>query len=227
MMEKSFSTHLEIAERKAAIIREYARWAPTYNRLFHEGDPNNYSAAEMVATIAAESKADKKINRILDLATGTGAVLKTLSPVFKNASLTGLDISEPMMQQARDAGLDGQLLLCDIEAMRWPVIDKSVDLVTCAGALSMVKDLDHVLKETDRTLKQDGVAVMSFLINTIQAKGIWMYAAGQFPTIKRTPAMMEEAVRNAGFTPLKPIQDFIGYSGPQFQETHGVIAFTR
>lgn len=215
-----------LSKEATAIAVMYASWAPTYHRLVEGTDIYKYTAAHEVAGAVKKIRTGDDVTNILDLATGTGAVVEQLRSNFKNAAALGLDISEAMMEKSRFSGIRLNTALCDIERMQWPVADKSVDVITCAGALSMIFNLDHVLEETHRTLKDGGHAVMSFHISTFQNKGN-LNAYQGFKTFKRTTNEMEDMVEKAGFTLALPTHTFEGYSGTHFKETHGLIAFTR
>lgn len=216
-----------LSDEARAIAMMYASWAPTYDRMLEGVDINRYEAADVVARTAIELTGSGDVPNILDLATGTGAVLRQLRTSFRHAAMTGLDISDRMMEKARMSGAGiKNLKFCDIEKMRWPVANDSMDLITCAGALSMIGDLGHVMNETKRTLKPDGIAVMSFLIASRKDKGDFGTYSG-FRTYQRYPYEMEQAIEQAGLKVVKRTDGFVGFSGRSFQETHGVIAFSR
>jgi ubiquinone/menaquinone biosynthesis C-methylase UbiE len=215
-----------LSSEAMAIARMYASWAPTYNRILDGEDIDKYTAADKVAEAVRSLITPDKVSSILDLATGTGAVVIKLRDKFKTATATGLDISEPMMDRSLFTGARLKTMVCDIERMQWPVPDQSADLITCAGALSMIGDLDHVLKETDRTLTSGGLVVMSFLVASQKGMATMSPSYG-FRTYKRSVEEMENIVQAAGFKTIGNSETFIGFSGPQFRETHSLIAFTR
>lgn len=227
---KTDQIHLtDLSPEAQYIAYRYSSWAPTYNRMLEGEDSSTYTAADVVARTSLELAEPEAVSSILDLATGTGAVVKQLRGTFKNAKATGLDISQSMMDQARLSGARVQTLLCDIERMNWPVENRSIDLVTCAGALSLVGNLDHVLSETSRTLKPGGLGVMSYLIAHF-SKGMGAMEVddgSHIRTYTRTPFEMQQNVENHGFTVVKSIDSFVGFRGLSFAENHGVIAFTR
>jgi ubiquinone/menaquinone biosynthesis C-methylase UbiE len=90
-------------------------------------------APEHVASLAA-AVADLPAPpaRALDLGTGTGAGALWLAREFQDARVTGLDISEPMIEQARAKlpdELSGRVDFLVADAERLPFPDGSFDLV--------------------------------------------------------------------------------------------------
>lgn len=208
-----------------AVEYMYDGWASSYHRI---NEFTSYTADEVVAETAREC-APAFVGGILDLATGTGFVLTRLRTSFNGAALTGLDLSGGMLCEAHGKIGGARLEQCNIETQQWPVPARSVDLVTCAGALSMIGNMDHVMDECRRVMAPGAAAVMSFQIRTDFMKGMaaMQMAACGFPTFRRNEKEMAGIVRDAGFEMLRPVRTFTGYKGPTFSETHGVIAFKK
>lgn len=97
---------------------------------------------------------------ILDVATGTGdfAILaaKSLNPEH----LTGVDISEGMMniglRKVKNAGLDSVISFKREDCMALTFPDNSFDAVTAAFGIRNFQDLDRGLVEMCRVLKKGG-----------------------------------------------------------------------
>lgn len=105
---------------------------------------------EMVAPAAPD--------RLLDVATGTGAVLRLLrrAPV-QPARVVGVDSSAPMLARARAAlGPGCELLEADATAL--PLPDSGFEVVTCAYLLHTIdaSRRDEVLRELKRVLAPGG-----------------------------------------------------------------------
>lgn len=96
---------------------------------------------------------------VLDVATGTGLVLRALRDRHGLAAthLTGVDISPGMLAVARGT-LPG-VALVEADARRLPLADASVDLVTCVTGLHLIPDTDRVLAEWARVLRPAGTVV--------------------------------------------------------------------
>ena len=101
-----------------------------------------------------------KPERILDVATGTGDFALTSYEILKPAKITGIDISEGMLELGRKkiakAGLDThiELLNGDSEAILFE--DNSFDAVTVAFGVRNFENLEQGLSEIKRVLKPGG-----------------------------------------------------------------------
>ena len=100
----------------------------------------------------------------MDVATGTGDFALLACRMLRPRALTGIDISEGMMQvarqKARDAGLDGHIRFRreDCEALSFP--DASFDAVTVAFGVRNFEHLDLGLREMCRVLRPGGHLVI-------------------------------------------------------------------
>ena len=86
----------------------------------------------LAALAAAVARLEAPPARALDLGTGTGAGALWLAREFPDAGVTGLDISEAMIEQAKAKlpdELSGRVEFQVADAERLPVADGSVDLV--------------------------------------------------------------------------------------------------
>lgn len=101
---------------------------------------------------------------ILDVATGTGDVAIMAYELLKPEKITGIDISEKMLEIGREKvlklGLDQQINLQsgDSEAISFP--DDSFDAVTVAFGVRNFEQLELGLKEIRRVLKPGGKLVV-------------------------------------------------------------------
>ena len=105
-----------------------------------------------------------KPHRILDVATGTGDFAITCYKMLKPQHITGIDISEGMMEIGRKkierAHLQQsiELLKGDSEAISYP--DNSFDAVTVAFGVRNFENLEKGLTEIQRVLKPGGKLVV-------------------------------------------------------------------
>ena len=101
-----------------------------------------------------------KPERILDVATGTGDFALTSYEILKPEKITGIDISEGMLELGRKkiskAGLNDhiELLNGDSEAILFE--DNSFDAVTVAFGVRNFENLEQGLSEIKRVLKPGG-----------------------------------------------------------------------
>lgn len=103
--------------------------------------------------------------RVLDIATGTGAVLL---PVARRVGLgghvSGIDLSGAILQEAeravRGAGLTNvKLRKMDAEHLEFP--DQAFDVITCAFALFLFPNIEAALREMYRVCKPGGYVGVS------------------------------------------------------------------
>lgn len=131
-----------------AVVAHYDERAASYDdSTFHR---------ELTSAIAAMPEV-AAARSVLDVATGTGLMLRALAARRTGAVLAGTDISPGMLAVARQALPDAHLALA--EAARSPLRDASVDLVTCITALHLFEDPDAVFSDWARVLTPRGLAV--------------------------------------------------------------------
>lgn len=94
----------------------------------------------------------------VDLACGTGDLMKRLAARYPDASILGIDITPAMIAQAGTvrASARCRFKVGDMAATGLPAA--SVDIVTGGYALRNAGNLDEALAEIARILKPDGVA---------------------------------------------------------------------
>ncbi len=137
-------------EARDAVVARFDGRAATY-----DDSPMHRGLAAAVAAFVDLAG----VQTVLDVATGTGLVLRALrslraDPVVR---MVGVDLSPGMLGVARIALPRAELLVAD--AARLPLADSSVDLVTCVTALHLMPDVDAVLGEWTRVLRPGGRAV--------------------------------------------------------------------
>ncbi|MDD1753293.1 MAG: class I SAM-dependent methyltransferase [Methanotrichaceae archaeon] len=105
--------------------------------------------------------------RVLDIATGTGAVLLPMAHrVGPEGRAIGIDLSSVILQEAEHAvranGLTNvELRKMDAEHLEFP--DQSFDVVTCAFSLFIFPDMEAALHEMYRVCKPGGyLAIANF-----------------------------------------------------------------
>ena len=102
-------------------------------------------------------------SKILDIATGTGDLAIELTKTGAD-KITGVDISPKMIEIARKKvnkrNLSDKIDLKVADALNLPFEDDTFDIVTCAFGVRNFEDLDKGLKEINRILKPNGVAII-------------------------------------------------------------------
>jgi demethylmenaquinone methyltransferase/2-methoxy-6-polyprenyl-1,4-benzoquinol methylase len=107
-------------------------------------------------------------DRVLDVATGTGAVARELVRK-KGCSVVGVDQSAEMLTEARKH-LNGRVQLVEASAEQLPFADGEFDALTFTYLLRYVDDPPATLRELARVVKPGGtVAGLEFAV----PHGIW------------------------------------------------------
>ena len=94
--------------------------------------------------------------KVLDLGCGTGHIASQLRTAVK-ADTVGVDASFAMLKVARDKSL--QVVCTDIDNQQLPFRDGSFDTVIVAYVIHQIKNLEFLLSECYRVLR-DGVLVL-------------------------------------------------------------------
>jgi len=212
------------AQTAAVAVREmFSSIAPRYDLLNHLLSFNVdrlwwRRTARVFAHILVRSDA-----RVLDLCCGTGDMAFALRQQAGKTGplILGADFSHPMLQRAAQKSAGKPLCWVEADALRLPLPDASLDLVTAAFGFRNLSDYDAGLREISRVLRPGGEAgILDFgeprgIIGSIYrlyfrhflpkigtvisgVKGPYQYlpaSVERFPT----PQQMLERMRAAGF----------------------------
>jgi phosphatidylethanolamine/phosphatidyl-N-methylethanolamine N-methyltransferase len=136
------------------VAQAYGRWAPVYDLVFGPVFRQGRSAAIRAA--------ERLGGRILEVGVGTGISLPGYSP---SSSLYGVDISEPMLDKARQRvrklGLANveAIEVMDAEALDFP--DACFDVVVAQYVVSAVPNPERALDEFARVVKLGGEIIIT------------------------------------------------------------------
>jgi len=114
--------------------------------------------------VAIESSGLREDFRVLDLAGGTGDMVKLMKKTIKEEGLIVLsDINRKMLEEGRDRlideGIEG-INLAQIDAQYLPFKDETFDLVTIAFGLRNVTNKEKALKSILGSLKKGGKLIV-------------------------------------------------------------------
>jgi demethylmenaquinone methyltransferase/2-methoxy-6-polyprenyl-1,4-benzoquinol methylase len=156
-------------DRSAHAKSLFAPLAPTYDRyaalLSYGQDPR--WRRFLVSRVAAGPG-----DRVLDVATGTGAVARALVRQ-KGCSVVGVDQSPEMLAEAARR-LDGSVELVEASAESLPFADGAFDALTFTYLLRYVDDPRAVLHELARVVRPGGtVAGLEFGLPGRPWRGLW------------------------------------------------------
>ena len=105
----------------------------------------------------AEIVPDINGTRVLDLACGSGPLLKILHDRNKNLKLKGVDMCPEELALAKARMSDGAVDLFQLEAQNLTAINNdSIDVVLCHWALTLMDPIAPVLNEISRILSSSG-----------------------------------------------------------------------
>ena len=125
-----------------------------------DGRAAEYDQSEMhreLAEAVASFAGLDGVRDVLDVATGTGLVLRALHARDGALRLTGIDLSAGMVEVARGELPDAKLVEGDATVL--PFGDGEFDLVTCATGLHLFPDADAAVAEWVRVLRPGGRAI--------------------------------------------------------------------
>ena len=105
----------------------------------------------------AELVPDNESLNVLDLACGSGPLLKILFDRNKNLNLNGIDMCPEELGLAKNLLLNSGVNLIESKAQNLTAInDNSVDIVLCHWALTLMDPIAPVLDEVRRVLTSEG-----------------------------------------------------------------------
>ena len=104
----------------------------------------------------AKLVSEKKPNRILDLATGSGDLALEIEKESQESEIICSDFCAPMLDIAKSRGLNTVLA----DAMSLPFDDRDFDLISVGFGLRNMADWSEALHEMKRVLKTNGFIVI-------------------------------------------------------------------
>ena len=143
----------ELRDARAKLSEEFVETeVPDWLRLHeYHGDELRFSDA------VREALAGRVVGHLLDIATGTGRMLKIAGPLAESG--VGIDLSKKMVMVARNALAEADLPHLtvrqeDMYQMRFPA--RHFDTVTIDQVLYFASNPDALIKEATRVLKPTG-----------------------------------------------------------------------
>jgi SAM-dependent methyltransferase len=175
--------------------RAYQLWAPYYDSSVNPLLAlEERSLARQLATFAGKDD--------VDLGCGTGRWLKKLE-TLRPQSLTGVDLSPAMLEQAR-LKCSATTRLLQSDCIDTPLRSRSVDRILASFLLSYLCDLRAFARETARILRAQGSTLISDLHPDAPSYG-WrrtFRAGGRIFEIETQPytlANLVDTMQQAGF----------------------------
>ncbi|HXK36896.1 MAG TPA: class I SAM-dependent methyltransferase, partial [Candidatus Paceibacterota bacterium] len=145
-----------------------------------------------------------------DLGIGTGLA----SQPFYRAGLriTGIDISEPMLDRCRTKGFASDLRVQDLRETL-PFGDREFNHAVAVGVFHFIEDLGPLLQETSRVLVAGGIFGYTTFCPEDESKDISEQQVHGFPVYQHSNRFVESLTGRHGFRMLKTTR-FTYYSDP-------------
>lgn len=125
---------------------------------------------------------------ILDVGCGFASVPVEMAKMFPDATITGIDLGEPLLDIGRalikKEGLDKQIVLLNGDAQNLQYENKTFDVVINSFLLHIVENPIQMLNEIERVAKSEGIILITDL-----RRGFLAYLMKKF----RTAYTLEEA----------------------------------
>jgi phosphatidylethanolamine/phosphatidyl-N-methylethanolamine N-methyltransferase len=145
---------MAITMNSRGVAEAYGRWAPVYDIVFGPV----FKRGRAAAVVAAERIG----GRILEVGVGTGLSLASYSP---RSRVVGVDISEPMLEKARDR-VEKQKLkhvesigMMDAETLDFPTA--SFDVVVAQYVVTAIPNPEKALDEFLRVVRPGGEIILT------------------------------------------------------------------
>jgi ubiquinone/menaquinone biosynthesis C-methylase UbiE len=135
------------------LLKEYTAIAATYDRRW-----SAYLDASLTMTLEVVTRLPA--TRVLDIACGTGLLLKSLAERPDHPELAGIDRVPAMLDVAK-AKIGPQATLLEGEAEHLPFDDAGFDLITTTNALHYFTDVIAALQEMRRVISPGGNLVIT------------------------------------------------------------------
>jgi|SRR5579863_10234607 len=216
----------------------FGRIAPRYDLLNHLLSMNidRYWRARTVSRVS--SVLSKPGARVLDVCCGTGDLMLALESRGSSSNVYGSDFCHPMLVAARNKVERGRFRskLFEADALRLPVADGSLDLITIAFGFRNLANYQAGFQELLRVLRPGGLAaILEFSTppNPLLARLYGFYSRNILPTVggmisgsKEAYSYLPESVRKfPGAADLADQMRAAGFSSVQFERmTAGIVA---
>ena len=228
---------VDTSEKSKMVGGVFDTVAPNYDLM---NDLMSFGIHRLWKKVAIESSGLREDSKVLDLAGGTGDMVKLMKKkVSKEGLIVLSDINQKMLEEGRDRlineGIEG-INLAQIDAQFIPFKDDTFDLVTIAFGLRNVTDKDKALRSILGSLKHGGkLIVLEFSrpTNEIFRELYDLFSFEVIPKIGDFIAKTEESYRYLAESirmhptqeELKTMMEDAGFKNCTFDNlTNGIVA---
>ena len=142
------------SRQDSSVPAQYDAWARVYDRLWARYMDQTLSVVRRVAKV-------KSNERMLDLACGTGELLRRTAEDEPGATFRGVDLAPKMVERARRKLADvPNARVEQADAHELPFADDTFDVVACANTFHYFTHPVAVLGEVHRVLRPGGRFVL-------------------------------------------------------------------
>jgi len=134
---------------------------------------------------------------VLSVGCGPGVILRAVTSLDSSIRATGIDVSEPRLQQAMENNRRNsrvQFVCGDAQSMEFQ--SNSFDLVYCRMLLQYLKEKERAVSEMARVCKPGGTV----LLQDLDGQLLWHYPEN--PSVQRTLEKVVTALGATGFDPF-------------------------
>jgi MPBQ/MSBQ methyltransferase len=180
--------------------RRYYGDSGFYNFGYWAGMPTSQGEASTALVDRLVAKIPRNAGAILDVACGMGASTARLGLTWPPEAITGINISEGQLAEARKRAPRSTFRRMDATALDFP--DASFDAVMCVEAAFHFDTRDDFLREAFRVLKPGGTLVLSDGIGRRWARPLAPVAHVPAANLYADIATYRRHLAAAGFTAL-------------------------
>ncbi len=144
----------------------------------------------------------EKSRRVLEIGTGTGALIPLIQEAVPQAIMVSVDLSHRMLRRARHRSPAASLLRADAHFL--PLASQSVDLVICHNVFPHFRDKPAALRELARVLEEEGHLLILHDLGREQVNAIHRRVGGAIGNDLLPPGEdLGRMMAEAGFIPLR------------------------
>lgn len=157
----------------------------------------DYQAPELIMEEYKQILSEKKDfkQEVLDVGCGTGLCGILLKKINSKIVLYGIDISEKMLEKARQKKCYRKLIKDDLENY-FSVSKKQFDTIVAADVLTYFGELKTLFKGFHKILSEKGCVIFTVSANTVNEQDYFLHPSGRFLHHKN---YVKKVLKDSGF----------------------------